>query len=159
MRAIVIEGPDGAGKTHLMKAMLGRHPEYRAAPRPCTSLGGPMTGQRLVDWIQNYGLMDTCIYDRHPSISGPVYDVVFSRRVAQKMQPWIQGVLYEIHKNARVIYCRPPRRTIIRAVNESPQMNGVERMIHRIIDTYDAIMGSMIPHERYDWTTDDLPSL
>jgi hypothetical protein len=159
MSTIIIEGPDGAGKTRLVEALLDRYPEYRAAPRACTSIDGPLSGRDLVYWINRFGMLDGNIYDRHPAISGPVYDAVLSRRVELWVQPWIQGIFHEIHESARVIYCRPPRRAIVEAVNGAPQMDGVNRMIHRLVDTYDAIMANMIQHERYDWTRDDLPSL
>ena len=159
MSTIIIEGPDGAGKTRLVKALLDKYPEYLAAPRACTSIDGPLSGRELVYWISRFGMLDNHIYDRHPAVSGPVYDAVFSRRVDPWTQPWIQGIFYEICENARVIYCRPPRRAIVEAVNGSPQMGGVNRMIHQLVDTYDAIMDNLVPHENYDWTTDDLPDL
>lgn len=156
---LIIEGPDGAGKSTLIHSLRLAYPTLKLAPRACTSLAGPLSGDDLITWLKRYGALDGYIYDRHPCISGPVYDAVHANPTEERTCPWIQGTFYEIQESARVIYCRPPRREIVRAVNESAQMGGVDRNIHRIIDTYDAIMASMIPHERYDWTRDDLPSL
>jgi hypothetical protein len=155
---IVVEGPDGAGKSTLISKLREKHPEMMLAPRACTSLAGPLSGQDLVQWLRDYGVMPGYIYDRHPCISGPVYDAVYADPVEGWVGAWVQCHLHELIENAKVIYCRPPRREIIKSINESAQMDGVDRKIHQIIDTYDAIMGSMIPHERYDWTKDGLPS-
>lgn len=156
---LVIEGPDGAGKSTLIRQLKGAYPGIKLAPRACTSLAGPLSGTELVHWLRTYGVMPGYVYDRHPCISGPVYDAVYAYPVEGWVGAWVQGTLYELRENARVIYCRPPRREIVKSVNESAQMDGVDRKIHQIIDTYDAIMGSMILHERYDWTRDELPSL
>ena len=156
---LIIEGPDGAGKSTLICSLRTAYPTLKLSPRACTSLAGPLSGDSLIAWLKKYGALDGHIYDRHPCISGPVYGAVYADPPEERTWTWIQSTFYEIRENAKVIYCRPPRREIIRAVNESAQMGGVDRNIHRIVDTYDAIMASMVPHERYDWTKDGLPSL
>lgn len=156
---IIVEGPDGAGKSTLIRNLRLAYPTLKLAPRACTSLAGPLSGDDLVFWLKEYGAMDGYIYDRHPCISGPVYNSVYADPPEERTWSRIQGTFYELRENATVVYCRPPRRKIVLAVNESAQMRGVDRNIHRIIDTYDAIMSSMVPHERYDWTKDELPSL
>lgn len=156
---IIIEGPDGAGKTTLINKLLGRYPALKKAPRACTSLGGPLRGNELIEWLRSHGVMYGYIYDRHPCISGAVYDSVFAETPVEVARVWLQGTMSKICGAAQVIYCRPPRREIIKSVNESAQLGGVDRKIHRIIDTYDSIMANMLPHERYDWTRDGLPSL
>lgn len=156
---IVVEGPDGAGKSTLIKSLQIAHHGLTLAPRACTSLAGPLSGVELVRWLRTYGVMPGYVYDRHPCISGPVYDAVYADPVEEWVGGWVRGTLHELRESARVIYCRPPRREIIKSINENVQMEGVDRKIHQIIDTYDAIMGSMVPHERYDWTKDELPSL
>ena len=99
------------------------------------------------------------LYDRHQCISGPVYDAVLERPVDPHAQGALQSVFYDMLSSARVIYCRPPRSEIVKAVNESAQLDGVARKIHEIISTYDSIMGNIVTHERYDWTRNELPSL
>lgn len=156
---IIIEGPDGAGKTTLIKRLLEKYPALKQAPRACTSLGGPLRGRELTEWLRKYGIMYGHIYDRHPCISGAVYDAVYSDTPEYSVRPWLRGTMSGIREAARVIYCRPQRREIVKSINESAQMSGVDRNIHRIIDTYDAIMANMLFHDRYDWTRDELPSL
>lgn len=159
MSTVIIEGPDGAGKSTLLRRLLEERPEYQRAPRACSSLGGPLCGADLVAYLAQYGGMGSTIYDRHPVISGAVYDAVLHRPPDTAMGRRLRGAFQWIIKNARVIYCRPPVDVIVQAVTTSPQMSGVARNIYRIIETYDSIMHHLVPHEVYDWTTDALPSL
>lgn len=159
MSTIIIEGPDGAGKSTLLRKLLGNYPKYSAAPRPCSSLGGPLYGTDMIAYLTQYGSLCQVIYDRHPSVSGAVYDAVFHRAPDTAAGPYLRGAFYWVTENARIIYCRPPMDLIVRSVTQSPQMAGVARDIYRIVDMYDSLMGNIIPHEVYDWTKDDLPSL
>lgn len=156
---IIVEGPDGAGKSTLIQRLKAENPELQLAPRACTSLGGPLRGNHLLEWLIDYGAVYGYIYDRHPCISGAVYGAVRGDPPDASLWGRLSGLTREINENARVIYCRPPRHEIIKAVNDTAQLEGVSRQIHSIIDAYDAIMGVMIAHERYDWTKDDLPCL
>ena len=49
---IIIEGPDGAGKSALISGLMVKYPRLKLAPRPCTSLGGPLAGKELVRWLE-----------------------------------------------------------------------------------------------------------
>lgn len=159
MSTVIIEGPDGTGKSTLLNRLLEKYPEYLAAPRPCSSLGGPLCGTDMAAYLTRYGSLDQSIYDRHPSISGAVYDAVLHRAPDTAVGPYLRGAFHWITENTRIIYCRPPMDVIVRSVLSGPQMNGVARNIYRIVDMYDSLMANIIPHERYDWTQDDLPSL
>lgn len=159
MSTVILEGPDGAGKSTLLHRLLAKNPEYQSAPRPCSSLGGPLYGSDLVTYLANYGSLGQSIYDRHPSISGAVYDAVLHRAPDKSTGQRLRGLFYWLTENARIIYCRPPMNVIVSSVLKEPQMEGVARNIYQIVDIYDSIMASMVPHEIYDWTTDDLPDL
>lgn len=159
MSTIIIEGPDGAGKSTLRRKLLERCPEYQAAPRPCSSLGGPLHGSDLVAYSANHGRLTWSIHDRHLSISGAVYDAVFRRVSAKSIGHHPRDPFYWPAENTRIIYCRPPMDVIARSVLGEPQMEGVSRNIYRIVHTYDSVMANMVPHEVYDWTKDDLPGL
>jgi hypothetical protein len=156
---IIIEGPDGAGKSTLISSLMLKYPRLKMAPRPCTSLGGPLAGKELAWWLEEYGVMPGYLYDRHQCISGPVYDAVLERPVDPQVQSVLQSVFYDMLSSARVIYCRPPRAEIVRAISDNAQLDGVARKIHEIISTYDALMCNIVTHERYDWTRNELPSL
>lgn len=159
MRPIIIEGPDGAGKTFTLYNFINTHVDYNFAPRACTSIGGPLVGDELIDYLREYGCVEGMVYDRHPCISGLVYDAVFAREVQPSVARELQKTFQTILDRATVVYCRPPMEQIVNAVHQSPQMVGVRQGIYRIVDTYDSLMQGAIPHIRYDWTCDDLPSL
>lgn len=159
MSTIIIEGPDGAGKTTLLNQLLEKYPEYQAAPRPCSSSRGPLYGRNMIDYLRRYGCLDMYIYDRHMAISGAVYDGVFGRSQPKGASQPTQGAFHWALENAKIIYCRPPMSVIAQSVLDCPQMEGVLHNIYRIVAAYDGIMQNLIPHEVYDWTTDDLPSL
>lgn len=159
MSSIIIEGPDGAGKSTLLRKLLGNYPEYLAAPRPCSSLGGPLYGTDMITYLAQYGSLDQVIYDRHPSISGAVYDAALHRAPDAAAGQYLRGAFHWVTENARVIYCRPPMDLIVQSVTRGSQMTGVACNIYRIVDMYDSLMGNIIPHERYDWTKDALPCL
>ena len=159
MSTVILEGSDGTGKSTLLRRLVEKNPEYQPAPRPCSSLGGPIRGNDLVMYLANYGSLGQSIYDRHPSISGAVYDAVFHRVPDKNIGQRLRKSFHWLTENARIIYCRPPMEVIVSSVLKDPQMNGVARNIYQIVDTYDSIMANMVPHETYDWTTDDLPDL
>lgn len=159
MKPIIIEGPDGAGKTLTLNDIISTYTDYNPAPRVCTSIGGPLIGDELIDYLREYGCVEGMVYDRHPCISGLVYDAVFAREAQSSVASELQKMFRVILDRATVIYCRPPMEEIVNAVHASPQMAGVARNIYRIVDTYDSLMQGAIPHIQYDWTTDDLPSL
>lgn len=159
MSTIIVEGSDGAGKTFTLDDIIGTYTDYNPAPRACTSTGGPMVGDELIDYLRKYGCVEGLVYDRHPCISGLVYDAVFSRETRPSVARELQKMFRVILDRAVVVYCRPPMSQIVNAVHQSPQMAGVRQNIYRIVDTYDSLMRGAIPHIRYDWTRDDLPSL
>lgn len=159
MSTVIIEGPDGAGKTKLLHQLLNKYREYQIAPRACSSLGGPLSGEGMIAYLDLYGRLDGHIYDRHPAVSGAVYDAVLSRTTPDNVGMRLQGTFHWILENTKVIYCRPPMDVVVKAVHSKPQLDGVARNIYQIVDTYDSLMKNLICHERYDWTQDDLPSL
>ena len=130
MSTIIIEGPDGTGKSTLLRQLLVNHPEYQQAPRACSSLGGPLYGPDLAAYMTQFGALGGVIYDRHPSISGAVYDAVFHRDSDATVGQLLRGAFHWITENARVIYCRPPMDVIARSVLAVPQMSGMTRNIY-----------------------------
>lgn len=159
MSTVIIEGPDGAGKSTLLRRLLNEYQGYQIAPRACSSLGGPLPSESMIAYLDLYGCLGGHIYDRHPSISGAVYDAALSRTPPDNVMTYLQKAFCWILENAKVIYCRPPMDTIVRSVCSEPQLDGVARNIYQIVGMYDSLMANLIPHERYDWTQDDLPNL
>lgn len=156
---IIVEGPDGAGKSTLVQRLIDENPGLKLAPRACTSLGGPLRGDAMRKWLRDYSRMYGYIYDRHQCISGAVYDAIRADPPDASFRRQLSSIFRDIYENAHIVYCRPPRHEILKAVHTSDQMAGVTSKIDLIIDMYDSIMANMVPHEVYDWTKDDLPYL
>lgn len=150
---IIIEGPDGAGKSTLAKAFesLG----WTLAPKACTSEGGALGHSDLMRWLHASMSCDGYVIDRHPVLSGYVYDYVLGRETPLR---WPADYLNAMRRKSIIIYCRPPSPVILDAASRAPQMEGVLRNLWRIIDEYDRLF-RLIPAIHYDWTHDDLPSL
>lgn len=88
---LIIEGPDGAGKTTLIGALLEQFPEAVLQPRRVSKEGQPMVDlaevlQEDLDFEKNFGQMKQLrVFDRHALISGPIYaDLLFD----EVQHPW-----------------------------------------------------------------------
>lgn len=150
---IIVEGPDGSGKS-----TLARHFESRGrilAPRACTSEGGPISIDDTKRWLRDSLAWDGYVIDRHPILSGYVYDHVLGR---DTRHPWIASYLHATLHTSLIIYCRPPSPVIMDAAARCPQLEGVLRNLGEVIDEYDRLF-RLIPAIHYDWTHDDLPDL
>ena len=148
---IIIEGADGSGKSTLARVFESRG--WILAPRACTSEGGPMGTSETRQWLRDSLSWDGYVMDRHPILSGYVYDHVLGRTTLPR---WYANYLRPALHQSIIVYCRPPSPVI--AASSAPQLEGVLRNLGRIIDEYDRLF-RIIPAIHYDWTQDDLPDL
>lgn len=126
---IIVEGPDGTGKTNLTKRLsvdLGLPIHAKAS----TSVGGPVPD--LWDWAcDDVGTWDTqslAIYDRHPLISEYIYGPVIRGNLPMGFtHSSAKQMLSRMAQQALIIFALPPLETVLRNVqNEDvPQMEGV----------------------------------
>lgn len=150
---IILEGPDGSGKSTLARCFELRG--WELAPRACSSEGGPLGHGDMMRWLHESLSWDGRVIDRHPILSGHVYDHVLGRETLPR---WSADYLRPVLRRSIVVYCRPPSPVIVDAASRSPQLEGVLRSLGRIIDEYDRLF-RLIPAIHYDWTRDDLPDL
>lgn len=151
---VIVEGPDGAGKSTLVKEIAGAL-ELQVAPRVVAKDTRSMTDLKVwVDDNLERGLRAT-IYDRHRLISEPIYGPVLRGRMEPGFDDW-RWLTYRQQKlrslDPMVIFCLPPLN-IVREVVERDDDNKVVR------DHIDTIywlyynMVSMWPEAAvYDWT-------
>jgi len=125
---IIVEGPDGGGKTTLLNKLQAQF-DLPVAPRVVSKDTEAMVD--LVKWTEvNVGQgFQSELYDRHRLVSEPIYGSI-TRVTAQPGfddPVWLQRMnflFYEICEPL-IIYCLPPLWTVVANVNKSMMDNAV----------------------------------
>lgn len=111
---IVVEGPDGAGKTTLIKS-LQEELQIPVAPRVVTK--GTEAMVNLKDWVNNNldeGFQPT-IFDRYRLISEPIYGPILRNRQEPGFDrlEWLAPRLRRFYDlSPIIIYCLPPLEVV-----------------------------------------------
>lgn len=141
MLPIIIEGPDGAGKTTLISHLRETF-GLEQAPRFSTSLGGPVddlirrTWDDVLSWHQRTGAV---IYDRHPLISELIYGPLVRGDVAAGFSGTTARYLMQrLYREALIVLCLPPQDVVRANVHKDgeAQMPGVVQQIDTIWSLY-----------------------
>lgn len=155
---IIVEGPDGAGKTTLVQELHNNF-NLPIAPRVVSKEAKAMVD--LKRWTERnvHEGFQYMIYDRHRLISEPIYGAVLRRRFEPGFDDtqWMYLMYYQFYCLCRpvVIYCLPPYKIVRDNILEDPDNKVVKNSIRRIYALYaakaahDAVMnGALI----YDYT-------
>lgn len=138
---IILEGPDGGGKTTLANR-LHQSTGLPLHSRASDSLTGPV--KDLFGWavadLTTWGEQPLSIYDRHPLTSEHIY----GPHVRGQVRPGFEMANKELanmrrflRDNALVIICLPPFETVQANIeNDENQMLGVKDNIQHIYDCY-----------------------
>lgn len=133
---IIVEGPDGAGKTTLIQELQHHLPGMELHPRFCTSIGGPIA-DLAEEVFKDVKVHPThFIYDRHPIISDYVYNAAIPGR---QFSPAFLGdamgrVRNRVAHHSLTIWCLPPLGVV--KANLGEEMPGVHENIERIYELY-----------------------
>ena len=139
---VIVEGPDGAGKSSLIKIItrdistLPMHPRDRASD----SISGPVASldHWVVDDLVNMSSRRPSVYDRHPLISEPIYGPITRGKVPGlfNKRRWVDLGLGYLAAYTVIVICLPPLATVRRNVATSAQMAGVVEHINEIWGEY-----------------------
>lgn len=153
--AIVLEGPDGAGKTSLARRLQQVAPNlmyYHSGGAPSSD---EQENEFIAHQVELAGRSDVVI-DRLTCISQQVYRD--GRLWEPKLKRGLEDVLMRDH--TFIIYCRPstdhlmsPEKLNWRDVETEEYKQEVIRNQHKFIERYDKLFQTL-PHIHYDFSDD-----
>lgn len=142
---LIVEGPDGAGKTTLIEELKGQL-DIEVMPKAASSDTGPDT-RTLRNWVD----MDLSspnhaphIYDRYPLISEPIYGPLIRGRMAYGFADlqWFASRCAMIReRSTAIIFCLPPygvvnRNVVMNHNLDTKHQRGVRMRIQAIYEQY-----------------------
>ena len=160
---IVVEGPDGTGKTTLAQQLADEFElEYTRAPH-LSSETGPTDGDAIVTWWERqFKLKKPRIYDRSFYISEPIYQMAqHERDLIVDNKRYDTGFFRLVNKLDLLIFCHPPW-AVARQVLEDEGRLSLQGVDIHVLEKIHWLYGVMIDHwmeilfERvtmYDWTS------
>lgn len=146
---VIVEGPDGAGKSTLCKKLLEDfHGELGSSWYNTIPIREKLSGGRIVARVANAiavdwswrGMSQEVLYDRlffSELVYGPVLrgSCAFTRSQAHEVVETLWGM------KVPVIYCRSDVPTMRKNIRKKPQLEGVPEQFDQIVKEYDFLLG------------------
>ena len=136
---LIVEGPDGAGKTTLINELLRLEPDLQLSPRVVSKEAKATTD--LQAWVENDLSSDRegVVYDRYRLISQPIYGAVLRNE-----EPGVFGDLEWLitmnqalrAKNPVIVHCLPPIEVVRANVKDDPDNTAVADRIDQLYIAY-----------------------
>lgn len=136
---IVVEGPDGAGKSTLIQAIVERF-GFPIAPRVVSKDAEAMVD--LKAWTESNVSQGfhTRVYDRHRLISEPIYGSILRSRFEPGFSSvvWLNAMYTQFYMRCApiLIYCIPPYDTVRENLKNDADNAVVAPKIRRIYAQY-----------------------
>lgn len=155
---IILEGPDGAGKTTLIETLRERF-DLPVAPRVVSKEAEAMVD--LKRWVELNVVsgFQNMIFDRHRLISEPIYGAVLRQSFEPGFDDWrwftLQCYLFYRRVHPILIYCLPPYEEVRKNVHTGDDNKRVKDSIRKIYALYTAKAGydhAMWGAQIYDYT-------
>lgn len=136
---IILEGPDGGGKTTLLKRLSEFYPSIPVHARASEGVDGPV--KDLYEWahddVSTWFGQGLHFYDRHPLISEYIYGPLVRGGMDDRFHT--TELRRRLARRALVIVCLPPLAVVRRAVSAERDMPGVTTHIDAIWHSYAAL--------------------
>lgn len=161
---IIVEGPDGAGKTGLVRKLTIEF-SLPTHERASHGVAGPV--DNLFEWahrdVVTMPEQPISVYDRHPLISEYVYGPICRSTLPVGFTtPTAHALIRMMAPRVLVVMCRPPLERLTASVTPERDMPGVTEHIERIASAYDALRmfwpGYVITYD-YSNHSEDLPKV
>lgn len=158
---IIVEGPDGGGKTYLLKELVKQLQRWAldlkiAEPVKIIHSPGPLE-HGLFKWATNALDLakEPIIFDRFPFFSEPVYGPILRHGILLSDNQLDDLEVRLAEWDPLVIYCRPSLATLKESSLVMEQMSGVLENLQAITKRYDEKFSSWMGMFRvfhYDFT-------
>lgn len=139
---IILEGPDGAGKTYLKNQILQAFPDLPLAPKAMASDITPNIHMvhYIEEWTNKQRPSDV-LFDRFALISGPLYAPILDDKYQLNIYSslrWMRNQHATFYGIVRplIIYCLPPISTVRDNVRGDPENAKAAPYIERIYAAY-----------------------
>lgn len=133
---IIVEGPDGGGKSTLVEDILSHFPKLARHPRASEGVDGPVPN--LYEWahddVHSWPSQPLSVYDRHPLVSEYIYGPICREGMDKRFHT--TPLRRQLARRALVIVCLPPLGAVRASVSASRDMPGVTTHIDAIWHSY-----------------------
>lgn len=152
---LIVEGPDGAGKTTLVER-LSKELDMYVMPRVVSKNAEAMVD--LVQWVHDdvTSGLKRAIYDRHRLISEPIYGPVLRGNIEPGFDNmrWLRDYQRKFRElEPFVIFCLPPLETVLKNVESDEDNQVVHKAISIIYWLYHNVAASWpTPSVVWDYT-------